>query len=335
MLSMPAAASEALASSTPTLTISVVRTADMLSLTFLGYNLQVSGSEIVRVNSSAPAFLSVVFPGQALFEQPSADGGTPPFPPVGAVVAGASRLVWSIPNSVSSIPYSLAGLLSWTPLLPSLSKGAIGTGKPVVAQPTATQTALEVPWRLILSPDKNGRWVTSPVPVSSGLYTEVWHARLGTLVSGVVVEPPGGQPLVRAVYSPDYPGNPAGGDTFQLWSPTTLTSNDRSDLVKNTADWTQSIPSGNYVPTPAVASALTLSALGATIDIAGAWPTAPTSLKEWRHRTYLGRDTYVKRVYFGYLFPTGHPATLTVITDREFASGEGGLEAYRSPRPGP
>jgi hypothetical protein len=326
--SAEAFAAEALA---PSFTVSVVRPADLVNLTFLFYNLQLSGSTIVRVDSTKPAYLAVQLPGQNIFEQPwNESSGSPPATPLGGVIAGPSRLVFAVPSSVSSLPFTLAGLLDWSSLAPSLAKGATGKGKPRVLPPGPTVTALETPWNLVLSPDPTGRWATSPTPVTADGWTELWHARLGTDAGGTVVEPPGSAPAVRAIWSPDYPGSPAVGDTFALWTPTSLTSNDRSDLVKNTADWTQLDQSGNpYTPMPAAASAFTVSALGATIDVAGAWPTAGTSLKEWRQRTYLGRDTYVKRVYFGYLFPTGHPATLTIITDREFAGApDGTTTAY-------
>jgi hypothetical protein len=316
---------------TPSFTVSVIRPADLVNLTFAFYNLELSGSEVVRINTTKPAYMAVQLPGQNIFEQPwNESSGATPATPVGGVIAGPSRLVFQIPAAVTSLPYTLAGLLDWSALLPSVAKGATGKGKPAVAAPPVTATSLETPWNLVLSPDPTGRWATSPTPVSADGWTELWHARLGTESGGTIVEPPGSAPAVRAIWSPDYPGTPAGGDTFALWSPTSLTSNDRSDLVKNTADWTQLDQSGNpYTPIPANASAFTVSALGATVDVAGAWPTAGTSLKEWRHRTYLGRDTYVKRVYFGYLFPTGHPATLTIITDREFASApDGTTTAY-------
>jgi hypothetical protein len=39
---------------------------------------------------------------------------------------------------------------------------------------------------------------------------------------------------------------------------------------------------------------------------------------EWRHLATMGRDHYVRVVYKGYLFPTGHAATLVKITERKF-----------------
>jgi hypothetical protein len=321
----------------PTLTVSVIRREDLVHVTFLLYNLHVSGGSLVRVNASNPAYLAVQLPGQHVFEQaiPNPSGPPPPYPPsppLKAVLAGTSQLVFSVPASVSSIPFTLASLLTWTNLTPSLSPSATTTTAPgpSVKQPTAVQTAIEIPWNLVLSPDASDRWVTSSTPVTQGGRTELWHARLAGLVGTHIIEPPDSVPLVRAIWSPDYPGNVVGGDPFQLWAPTSLSSNDRSDLVKSTAAWNLKDIHGNaYVPTPAQVSTLLVSALGASMDVAGSWPTAPTVLKEWRQRTYLGRDTYVKRVYFGYLFPTGHPATLTVIGERQFlADSSGAIEAY-------
>ena len=60
-----------------------------------------------------------------------------------------------------------------------------------------------------------------------------------------------------------------------------------------------------------------LSALGATLDLLGTWQlTKDNDLASWRQLTTDGRDQYVKVVLFGYLFPLGHTATLTTITQR-------------------
>jgi hypothetical protein len=63
-----------------------------------------------------------------------------------------------------------------------------------------------------------------------------------------------------------------------------------------------------------------LTPLGATLDLDGSWTASPgLSLIGWIHRTSPGRDSYVRTVTLGYLFPTGHRAVKVVITDREFS----------------
>ncbi len=66
-----------------------------------------------------------------------------------------------------------------------------------------------------------------------------------------------------------------------------------------------------------------LSALGATLDMLGTWQERSAkdgipanNLASWRQVTTEGRDQYVKVVFYGYLFPLGHTATLTTVTNR-------------------
>jgi hypothetical protein len=82
---------------------------------------------------------------------------------------------------------------------------------------------------------------------------------------------------------------------------------------------------GNQAPGSAFVTAdeFQLGALGATIAVTGAWEprvgtrTVPANnLASWRHITSQGRDQFVKVVHYGYLFPTGHLATLVQITNR-------------------
>src|SRR5262249_30533714 len=45
-------------------------------------------------------------------------------------------------------------------------------------------------------------------------------------------------------------------------------------------------------------------------------------IEEWRHRSTLARDHYVRVVYKGFLLPFGHRASLVKITEREFESSD-------------
>ena len=60
--------------------------------------------------------------------------------------------------------------------------------------------------------------------------------------------------------------------------------------------------------------------MGASLDITGAWPTR-TDVVAWRHRSYLGRDNYVKVEEPGFLFPFGFRATRVKITERIIDDG--------------
>src|SRR4051812_6140097 len=97
----------------------VIRHEDLLVLEFRFTNLQVSGdgTKLERLDNGALAAVTVVLPFQHVaesafleFENDKQAAGPPP---VGAFAAGPTRLVFTLPDGVSSIPYSPAGLLKW------------------------------------------------------------------------------------------------------------------------------------------------------------------------------------------------------------------------------
>lgn len=86
-----------------------------------------------------------------------------------------------------------------------------------------------------------------------------------------------------------------------------------------------------YRPDPLKVAELSLSALGGTLDLNTDFqpPASATlrdgkdlfdafSIERWRHKAVLGRDILVEIVYKGFLFPTGHPASLVKVTERRF-----------------
>jgi hypothetical protein len=86
---------------------------------------------------------------------------------------------------------------------------------------------------------------------------------------------------------------------------------------------------GQYLSAPMKAELLLLSGLGASFRYRGAWSPPSTvnssgalTVKRYLHNASLGRDTYVRFEYKGFLFPLGQPAILVKLTDRRF-----GLEA--------
>ncbi|MGO9196099.1 MAG: hypothetical protein ACLQK4_03090 [Acidimicrobiales bacterium] len=103
------------------------------------------------------------------------------------------------------------------------------------------------------------------------------------------------------------------GPEFQM---TSLTAQDRYQIVEQTSDWAQA---GTAY---ALADDFELSALGATLSITGNWPDSQSGLVQWRQETSQGRDQYVKVVHRGYLFPTGHRAVLIQIVERVFVEEE-------------
>lgn len=304
----------------PSIVLQATRRADMLTLRIEGWNLQqVAGPALQRIVPGAPTFVVVELPGQHVFEQATLYGNPVPIPGPGVarLLANPTRLAFAIPNNVTSIPVSVDALLGWAAWQPSLVAAALppNPGPPLIAAPTATETSVEVPWNLVLSPDANGRWShlknTADHVLPGATWTELWHTMLGVDDgAGGVTVPPAALANVSAVWTPGYPNPQA--DPF---SPVSLTGAQRVQLVQNMASYVA--PGGGpRTPIPARAELLMLTALGATMNVAGYWPGA--NLLAWRHRTSLGRDTYVRVVQKGYLFPFGHRAALVTISERIF-----------------
>lgn len=228
-------------------------------------------------------------------------------------------------------------------------KGLLDIGGLAAAEPPGMPrepsmvTALELPWRVILSPTANGRFLSRTEPFAVNGRSELWHMRLVRGASAV----PGGEaesvrdpPAVRAIWSPDWPGA-LGLDGEALEQPFTtgLNPRDRAELVARTADFTQTDleTGGPYKPAPALARRLELSALGGSLDAEARWKGLPgkVRLEAWKHRAALGRDSRVVVVRAGFLYPFGHRCSITDVTEREivnwqqeFAPGLGPSEPF-------
>ena len=212
--------------------------------------------------------------------------------------AGLGRLAES-----SGIAENARPALEKLPYLPLLF------GSPHAPSPTVT--ALEVPYRLVLSPIGDARWQHASLPVIRQGRAELWHTRLA-IPDGSGAEGPA---QVRALWSPDLEGTPPSPFTMSL------DAQDRTFLVKVMGDWTQRTKPGLvFQPKPSTAHRLHLSSLGALVDVEGTWDTRPRNvdLEQWRHLGSLGRDHYVRVVYAGYLMPFGHAASLVKVTERTF-----------------
>lgn len=365
----------------PSHTVVLRRRDDQLHLRFEFWNLQLdtggTSPRLVRGNTNADALAVVFFlpqhiQEQAFYETAGAVTLDPPVsppdpnapsplavPPVGSRVAGSSRLAFVIPASISEIPYTTAGLLDWEAWIPSVvpaarpsgpERSSRGPGRrqlpPKLRPPTDTETALELPWWLILSPHAGTGWVHAPGSVSHGDRTELWHTRFGARRLDGSIDEAGGDRTVRAVWTRDprfdqyLAGNPnqapADGEDFsppRIGMPwrTALSPRDRYDIVVSSADFRHEISEPGYTPLPAEVDALMLSSLGAWVDLQGEWDAEPgdgtssTSLESWRHIASMGRDQYVRIVRSGFLFPFGHGASLIKVTERKFRTiGTGG-----------
>ncbi|WGZ94755.1 MAG: hypothetical protein QJT81_01815 [Candidatus Thiothrix putei] len=289
--------------------------------------------------------------------------------PAKARLSQPSRLVFQLPaDSHPRIPYTIGGLLNWTGLELSVSPLAAlppqptdeqRTNAPHIAPPTDTETALEMPYRLILSPNRNVIWQHSSNPKTHAGRTELWHTRL--------THP---APL-RAIWSPDYVVSsnlpipilnqpwPALGKADE-WDGqpvlTTINRRDRHELVILTSGFhgfVQQTEHGDlmgFTPTPIQAEQVLLSPLGGWLKSRGSWDKPPVwlwerpgqpsrldanrqlNISEWVHVATQGRDHYVRIVYEGHLYPFGHRAALIKVTERKFKPVDGQWYAYLAQR---
>jgi hypothetical protein len=267
--------------------------------------------------------------------------------PVKARIGGPSRLVFRI--SVERIPFTIQDLLDWkryelsvmSTALPPDSDVSIKRSKkakrkrlPKISEPLFTQTAIEAPYRLVISPSSNEGWKHSHKAITFGDRTELWHTRLGVVVKDTLNnrnidegESTEKDRIIRAIWSPDYSEiAPDRNDEepFKM----SLTRNDRYQLVRLTSDFNMKVDADAHKgkikinPKPVKVNRLMLSSLGAWMDLMGDWNwerfPKPLNISQWRHRGTQGRDHYVRVVYEGFLFPFGHRASLVKITERKF-----------------
>lgn len=252
-----------------------------------------------------------------------------------ALFSGPSRLVFDIPPN-REIDYTTAGLLAAlkdlplvvSPIMTYQPPGcnpifffnpSLRPPPPKIGKPGNDVTAIEAPYRLILSPDDKARWDHAEEPVEHQGRTELWHSRMA-----------GGNddelPEMRAIWSPDFDEEKHQAHTNQPFR-MSLDAHDRNELVHLTANWYLPQKVGLYKPLPVEADQLMLSTLGAWLKVYGDWPVVNEielpkgellTVEEWRHEATMGRDQYVRVVYAGYLYPYGHRASLVKITERKF-----------------
>jgi hypothetical protein len=282
--------------------IDLLRPDDLVALQIEPVNLKLdtkdkAAPKLVVDKKGTPSYLVVHFPPQSILEQAFFETQTPPAPTddtpnppgsVGSRISGESRLVFKVPASVTQIPYTIASLLDWSKLELVVSPLAESPSGPITA-PTDLQTAIEMPYRLVISPKSNVAWAHATQPVGHAGRTELWHTRIGTpkkVTSGgktttVIVEAKDGATVpVRAIWSPDYPGDaplPTGDGPFLA----PMTPRDRAQIVILTCGTTGyyvTDDKGNsvaYVPEPVQASRIFLSALGGWLSSRGEWPQPP------------------------------------------------------------
>ncbi len=317
-------------SSPVTFTRAVHRREDFLALEFEFHNLRLDRSnprKLVKKSIAFPAFLVVVLPPQHLADEAFTEVQPVPSPGDARTrLAGPSRLAFEVPSNRLPMPFNLETLLDWVKLSPRLVPAASAPLSPgiipTIRAPEPTETALELPWFLVLSPLSPGGWAHAQGPVTHNDRTELWHTRLGKRSGSSVDEDDAGARVVQAVFARD-PKNPPAEPTLSL------TPDNRRQIVRLSSD--RSLGSARR---PVEVDRLMLSSLGGWLDCHGSWPEVEGfSVADWRHRASMGRDSYVKVVDRGFLFPYGHQAASISVTERRFRSVKGGKQrAYLAKR---
>jgi len=249
----------------------------------------------------APPAPPPVPPPPGIPNPPPSPSASDPLQPPGSVevrMGGPSRVVLQLPDDLHEIPYTLEGLLDWSRLITVLPPAAHvvpgrsnpdGQPAPAITEPGDDETALELPYRLVVAPSvtAHGRpaWVHSRSLVEHQGRVELWHTRLGLQSTrggaGAPVEAgPTSAVPVRAVWSPDFvadgplPSHTTDDTPFRA----AMSPRDRDQIVilsAGYAGYTLTGPDGmptTYVPRPAQAQRLFLSSLGGWLTSRGSWP---------------------------------------------------------------
>jgi hypothetical protein len=317
--------------------LDLLRVDDLLNLQIEGDNLQLDASKpddpaLVLQDARQPAYLIVTFPPQTIVEQAvfesspvpppqREDGKTSPYDtvhppqvspslPMLARIGGDSRLVFKIPaGSNIRIPYTVEGLIDWAGLdlsvspladVPPAPTSQQRQNAPGIQPPSRQQTAIELPYRLVLSPNHAVAWENARQPKTYQGITELWHTRLALKDSqGEILEISRLQPApLRAIWSPDFNASklwatdpPIFGELDADWNDprlplpfnnvlTPMTASDRHEIVVLTSAFHGYVKDKDdfrdYEPAPVFAEQLMLSPLGGWLKSRGEWdPPAP------------------------------------------------------------
>jgi hypothetical protein len=203
-------------------------------------------------------------------------------------------------------------------------------------EPPRTVTAIELPYRLALSPIEDARFLHRDEVVEHHGRSELWHTRMTTADRDTGADQPG---RARTIWSPDYELDEPGitGLLVPLPRPFRMGLDplDRQMLVRLMAGYNETYYQDvertiakRFYPRASLVERLHLSALGGLLDAEGSWDPRPdrVDLEAWRHVASLGRDAYVRVVYAGYLCPTGHACSLVKVTERKFERVDGASE---------
>ena len=298
----------------------IVRPDDQLNLELEFFNLKLSNGILRRADPTADGLIAFNLGSQHVAEQAFTQDTPVTLEqiPIAVRIAEPSRLVFRLSRALDSLPFTLESLLDWGRALePQL--GGETRHRQHIHPPTAVDTAIELPARLVLAPFEpdSSRWIHN-VDLDQGTDGNViWHTRLGTrdMVS---------RAQVTAIWSPDYPLEDTTDPSSLRFA---LSPSQRRSVV---------IASHTRQPAqaPLQAELLVLSSMGGWLRLDGQWPHSESeapALAKLHYRAAMGQDNRVVVVERGFLFPTGHRASLVQITERQLASGEPSTQGLKLP----
>ncbi len=247
----------------------LIRPDDLVVLGVSWSGFRLDGTTLVALSDDAR--LVVIFPPQHVAEE-IIDGGTAQ---AQAQLSGISQVVYSV-RGTTQIDLTAEGIL-----------GALA------AATITTQTAVELPWGLALSPaaastsDHQAFAARTAGTGDIGL----WRTRLSPGAVKPADVRPGADPGFRAP----------------------VRSQDRARIVAESA---RALPSVRR---------LELTALGGSLSARGDWDTF-----KWEQTVASGRDQRVRFAISGLLYPLGHRAVFTEITERQIGDGPAALRQRRT-----
>ena len=198
--------------------------------------------------------------------------------------------------------------------------------------PSGTETAIEAPYRVTVSPSALGAFRHEVEPITAEgdeSRVELWRTHLtvrATDAAGAFTghdDTDEAQRIVRAIWSRDMDALDATALTDPApLAPQSLVPPWRRSLVRQSSDVRTGVP-----PEPFEVRSLALSSLGAWIDWAGTWdplaigpapePLLAPPIESYRHQAVMGRDSYVRVTEPGFLYPFGHRAVWVTVSERK------------------
>jgi hypothetical protein len=307
--------------------IQLLRPDDLLYLEIEPVNLALKASSdgtqtLVRQMAGQPSYLVVHFPPQAIMEEAFLENPPPgfdnnkinggdaysknapaetatPLTSAESRLSGPSRLVFRLPDARDfSLPFTVAALLDWDKyqlvVTPIAGLGVNPAAAEInqsgeIRPPELLETSIELPYRLLISPNGQAGWGHSLTPVTHAGLTEVWHTRLlqpkadGTQTTLSAAH----QAPLRAVWSPDFQFEPRTiidiiSDKPPVPVPklsdnqpfrSSMNGYDRFSIVLNTSAFKGYVDenSASYRPRPFFAEQLMLSPVGGWLRSRGNW----------------------------------------------------------------